>query len=420
MSKDRSNINWQEIQPDKKYNWLNEGMQDDFETFLSMGSKETKISNIINTETLFKNYGRGVATSRDTWAYNFNQASLEQNIKRTIETYNEQVFKWTHRLDKQTKIDDFVNYDDSKISWSRDLKLDLQRGRTGEFTSERIRKSIYRPFTKSYLYFDRILNEEVYVFPSIFPTPATEENRVMCASGVGAERPFAVLVSKIIPDLNFFGPGTVPQCFPFYTYDEDGTNRTENITDWSLQQYRNHYEDDSITKWDIFHYTYAVLHHPVYRERYAANLKRELPRIPYTPDFHIFAKAGKRLSEIHVNYEQQPEYPLKFIENPDLPLNWQVEKMRFNKDKTAIIYNDFLTLNGIPKEAFQYSLGNRSALEWVIDQYQVTTDKRSGIVNDPNRLDDEEYIVRLIRQVITVSLETVQIVNNLPSLGIAD
>lgn len=163
-----------------------------------------------------------------------------------------------------------------------------------------------------------------------------------------------------------------------------------------------------------------MLHHPVYRERYAANLKRELPRIPYTPDFHIFAKAGKRLSEIHVNYEQQPEYPLKFIENPDLPLNWRVEKMRFNKDKTVIIYNDFLTLNGIPKEAFQYRLGNRSALEWVIDQYQVTTDKRSGIVNDQNRLDDEEYIVILIRQVITVSLETVQIVNNLPSLGIAD
>lgn len=156
--------------------------------------------------------------------------------------------------------------------------------------------------------------------------------------------------------------GRQTQCFPFYTYDEDGTNRRENITDWSLQQYRNYYQDDSITKWDIFHYTYAVLHHPVYRERYAANLKRELPRIPYTPDFHIFAKAGKRLAEIHVNYEQQPEYPLKFIENPDLPLNWQVEKMRFNKDKTAIIYNDFLTLNGIPKEAFQYRLGNRSAL----------------------------------------------------------
>jgi predicted helicase len=158
----------------------------------------------------------------------------------------------------------------------------------------------------------------------------------------------------------------------------------------------------------------------VYRDRYAANLKRELPRIPYAPDFHAFVKAWLRLAEIHVEYEQQLEYPLKQIENEDLPLNWRVEKMKLTKDKTAIVYNEFLTLSGIPPESFNYRLGNRSALEWVIDQYQVTTDKRSGIVNDPNRLDDEEYIIRLIKQVITVSLETVQIVNALPSLGIPD
>ncbi|WP_329604075.1 type ISP restriction/modification enzyme [Planktothrix agardhii] len=228
--------------------------------------------------------------------------------------------------------------------------------------------------------------------------------------------PFLVQITNFIPSLDVGGrPG---QCFPFYSYDEDGTNRKENITDWSFEQFRNYYQDPTITKWDIFYYTYGLLHHPTYRERYAANLKRELPRIPYAPDFHGFANAGKQLADLHLNYEEKPEYPLKFIENDQVPLDWRVEKMKLSKDKTQIIYNEFLTLSGIPPEVFQYRLGNRSALDWVIDQYQIKTDKRSGIVNDPNRLDDEQYIVRLIGQVITVSLETVKIVDSLPDLGL--
>jgi predicted helicase len=216
------------------------------------------------------------------------------------------------------------------------------------------------------------------------------------------------LASESIADLNFFGPGTVPQWFPFYTYNEDGTNRRENITDWALEQFRSEYKDRLVTKWDIFNYVYAVLHHPLYRERYAGNLKRELPRIPFAPDFRAFADLGKRLAEIHVNYEQQPEYPLERIENPGVQLDWRVERMKLSKDKRSLIYNDFLTLSGIPPEVFEYRLGNRSALEWIIDQYQVCTDKRSGITNDPNRSDDPQYIVRLIGQVIAVSLETVK------------
>ena len=277
--------------------------------------------------------------------------------------------------------------------------------------------------------------------------------------------------------------------------------RRENITDWALQQFRSHYHDPSITKWDIFHYIYAVLHHPEYRERYAANLRRELPRIPFasatgaealekraddaalkrrsSTDIHAedrvtnsdgvnlddfaslddstsveerpfraasaskksralapvgpvaadasatkdvdvfreFVKAGQRLAEIHVHYEAQPEYPLTKTEKPGKQLDWRVTKMRLSKDKATLIYNDFLTLSGIPKETYDYRLGNRSALEWVIDQYQVSTDKRSGITNDPNRDDDPEYIVRLIGQVIAVSLETVRIVKSLPELS---
>jgi len=201
-------------------------------------------------------------------------------------------------------------------------------------------------------------------------------------------------------------------------YDGDGSNRRENITDWALEEFRKHYADSSITKWDIFHYTYALLHSPEYRESYAANLKHELPRIPFAPNFRAFADAGKRLAEFHVNYEQQPEYPLEQIWKPGSKLDMRVERMRLGKDKASLIYNDSLTLSGIPAETFEYRLGNRSALDWVIDQYQVSTDKRSGITNDPNREDDPEYILRLIGQVIFVSLETVKIVNALPELGI--
>jgi len=170
-----------------------------------------------------------------------------------------------------------------------------------------------------------------------------------------------------------------------------------------------------ITKWDIFHYTYGLLHHPEYREKYAANLKRELPRIPFAPDFRAFAEAGKRLADLHVNYEDQPEYGLETIETGPT-LDWKVEKMKLSKDKTQLIYNDFLTLAGIPPEVYEYKLGNRSALEWIVDQYRVKTDKRSGIVSDPNRADDPEYTVRLIKKVVTVSLETVKVVKELEKL----
>jgi predicted helicase len=207
---------------------------------------------------------------------------------------------------------------------------------------------------------------------------------------------------------------------PFYSHAEDGTNRGENITDWALEQFRSHYHDPSITKWDIFHYIYAVLHHREYRERYAANLRRELPRILFVDSFRDFAKAGERLADIHVNYEKQLEYPLTKTEKAGEKLDWRVTKMRLSRDKTSLIYNQFLTLSEIPKETYDYRLGNRSALEWVIDQYQVSTDKRSGITNNPNRDDDPQYIVRLIGQVISVSLETARIVSKLPELGIVD
>ena len=171
-----------------------------------------------------------------------------------------------------------------------------------------------------------------------------------------------------------------------------------------------------IEKGDIFHYTYALLHHPDYRTRFAANLKRELPRIPMAPAFRDYARIGAALMILHIQYEQQSEYPLERRETGQL--DWRVEKMALSKDKTQLKCNGFLTLSGIPPQVYDYRLGNRSALEWVIDQYRVSTDARSGIVNDPNRPDDPEYIVRLIGQVVTVSLETVKLVAELAALSI--
>ena len=420
------NIEWNPITPDQRYTWFTEGLHSEFETFIPLGTKETKAAKGEVDNVIFKIYSLGIVTARDAWAYNFNRNALTENISSMIDTYNEQVFKWERGATRNANVDNFVISDEKKIKWSRNLKRELKRRKIAEYTEPKVRSSLYRPFTKSFLFFDLIMNDEVSSFPSIFPTLETEaENRAICVSGIGSNKPFHSLMAKMIQCYDLLEK---TQCFPFYTYDADGTNRRENITDWALEQFRGYYEDDVITKWDLFHYVYGLLHHPDYRERYQANLKRELPRIPFAPDtgsesstnFWRFAKAGQRLSEIHVGYEDMPEYPLTFIETPDMPLDWRVEKMRFPKDKTQIVYNDFLTLDGIPPKALAYRLGNRSALEWIIDQYRVKEDKRSGIINDPNREDDPQYIVKLIGKVITVSLETVEIVKGLPKLGIPE
>ena len=409
-------IEWQNLQPDARHTWLTEGLHTEFDTFIPMGSKNVKAGKDDPVGVIFKTYSNGVKTNRDAWVYNFDRTVLTENIKKMIENYNAEVARWVQRTDREADLDDFVGSDDTKIKWSRDLKVKLERGTTPEYTEHKVRTALYRPFTKSNLYFDRTMNDVVSVFPSIFPTPETEtENQVIWLK-VGKEWPMFGLMVNQFPDQL---PQGGSQCFPFYTYDEDGTNRRENITDWALAQFQTHYRDDTITKWDIFHYNYGILHHPDYREKYAANLKRDLPHIPFINDFWEFAKAGARLSDLHVNYESQPEYSnLKFIQNQKVPLDWRVEKMKLSKDKTSLVYNNFLTITGIPIKAFDYRLGNRSALEWVIDQYRVKTHERSGIVNDPNRTDDPQYIVKLIGKVITVSLETVDIVNELPALDL--
>jgi predicted helicase len=412
-----ANVTWTEITPDSKNNWLTQNLRSDYASLLPLGDKSSK-SSAGDLASVFALYSNGNDSGRDDWVYNFDRTALRKNVEIFVDTYNSELDRWK-RAGSPKEIDKFLTSDPKRIKWTRNAKRDLRLGRTVEFKEERMRTAIYRPFSKRFLYTGKIFNKEVAQFARILPTAASEdENRILCIAGVGNRQQFGALAINAIPPLDIAFEKN--QCFPFYTYAEDGTHRRENITDWALEQFRSRYHDPSVTKWNIFHYIYAVLHHPEYRDRYAANLRRELPRIPFVDGFRDFAKAGGRLADMHVNYEEQLEYPLTKTEKAGEKLDWRVTKMRLSRDKTSLIYNQFLTLSEIPKETYDYRLGNRSALEWVIDQYQVSTDKRSGIANDPNREDDPQYIFRLIGQVITVSLETVRIIKELPGLRIPE
>lgn len=409
-----ANIEWQEIIPDSKNNWLNEGMNYDFDTFLSMGNKRETAD--ISKSVLFGTYSLGVSSKRDSIVYNFNSNTLGKGIKNFLDQYNSEVFRYQSEGFPKD-VDNFVDYD--KLKWSMGLKKRLKAGVRISYDDSKIRNSIFRPFSRNYIYFDKNVVDVSGFQSNFFPNADSErENIVIYVSDKGFRSNFSALATNKIAESHFCATTDSFQCFPFFVYNEDGSNRRENITDWALEKFQTQYNDKQISKWDIFYYTYALLHHSEYREKYEANLKRELPRIPYAPEFYKFVKAGKQLANLHINYETQAEYPLEMIENAAERVDWRVAKMHYNKDKTQIIYNDFLTLADIPPEAHEYRLGNRSALDWIVDQYQVSTDKRSGIINDPNREDDKQYIVKLIKRIVTVSLETMSIVKSLSEIEI--
>jgi len=433
-----SNVPWQPLTPDAKHNWLTAGGTDEFATLISIGSKATKSQKGTgDVEAIFKVYSNGVKTHRDDVVYDFDREKLTAEIRTFIDNYNGEVGRY-QRTPVKPDIDAFVNYD--RIKWSRDLKLDLQRGRYADFDESKIRTSLYRPFCKQHLYFDRILNEEVYVFPRIFPTLQTEqENRVICIVAAGNKSAFHCLMTKSIVDLHFTGDS---QCFPLYSYDEDGSNRRDNITDWALSQFRARYGDETITKADIFYYVYGMLHHPEYRRKFADVLKRELPRLPFVGEdtdaksplqpvergfrgevFWQFVEAGRKLADLHVNYETAAPYPLEAHYAPNAPARevYRVkDKMRLDKTRTVVTVNPHLSLRGVPPEAFAYKLGSLSALEWVLERYAVKKDGET-VTSDPNRWrtsvndDGERYIVELVKRVVTVSVETVKIVAALPA-----
>lgn len=401
-----ANLQWQELYPDARHTWLTGGLADDFGALMPLA---TRAGADDPGQVVFATHSLGVSTNRDRVVYGYDEAKLLARIDQLCDDFNAQANRYQLRGRPQD-LDGFVDY--SRIQWSSTLKRHLTSGALVRLDQAKVRPSLYRPFTRHLLYFDPVLIDRPAHLRSIFPDAVAEhDNRLICVQAVASSKPFHCLMTDRIPDLHVTGDS---QCFPFYTYAEDGTARRESITGWALERFRDHYRDITITKWDIFHYVYALLHHPTYRERYAANLRRDLPRVPLAPDFRAFAAAGERLSALHTGYESQPAYPLTWIENSGAALDYKVRKMRLSGDKRQIKYNEYLTLDGVPARALDYRLGNRSALEWVLDQYQVTTDPRSGILNDPNRPEDPQYILRLISQVITISLETVKIVEGLP------
>ncbi len=436
---------WLRIQPNASHDWLNQ-RDPIFSTFLPLGDKDDK-----STKTVFSTYSLGVVTNRDTWAYNTSRAAVEANIQRLIEAYNSERARYRDACigkgkDEIPEIESIIDSDLKRISWTRALKADAKRGKPLEFESQSLTTSMYRPFVKQWLYFNRRLNEMVYQMPKLFPS-AAHSNIVLSAMGSGATKDFSVLATSTLPDLEMIAKG---QCFSLYVYEKDapqegeligkqqegelvdGYRRRSAITDAILADFRKAYEA-KVTKEDIFYYVYGVLHSPEYRARFASDLKKMLPRIPYTrevADFWKFSKSGRDLAEWHLNYETVEPWPIQEHSNSlslDPAKDYLVQpKMNFGRkdkqvDKTAIIYNNRLTLTGIPLSAYDYVVNGKPAIEWIMERYQVTVDKDSGIRNDPNDWAREHqqprYIVDLLKRLVRVSMETMKIVNDLPAIN---
>ena len=410
VSGDMAGLEWQTLTPNARNNWLTEGIDEDFDAFLPLGTKSAKASFSPDIETVFRRYSNGVKTNRDEVVYDFERAKLADGVKGFIEIYNSEVARW-QASDRKTPVDDFVDY--SGMKWSRDLKLDLKRGHKAVFDEANIRPALYRPFCKQWLYFDRILNEEVYALPKAFPR-LDSENRVIVVSDLAHRSPFSALMTDCIPDLHLCASSDGFQCFPLYTYSPDGAERTENITAHALAGFRAAY-GEAVSKEDIFHFVYALLHHPTYRAKYAENLKRDLPRVPLWPlPFARVAEIGRELGDLHVGFESAPFHePLRPRDTRDKAmkergdkLSYRVEKMKWNADKTSLVLNPTLALDGFSPDLFAYKLGNRSALDWLVESLRVKTDARSGLASDPNRQGDPRYLLDLIRRVAHVAHRT--------------
>ncbi len=449
---------WRVITPDKHHDWIN--LRDDsFSEHISMGDKKDK-----DSISIFENYSRGLETARDPWIYNSSKQALLKNIKNTADFYNcemDRLSAMMKKSSKTTKIEEFIDTDPTKISWSSSLISNLQRLRKIDFKSVGIVTSVYRPFTKQWVYFDGMLNHRIGQMPRIFPD-ATAQNIVMSITGLGTPKNFTLIMVDSIPDIQLMPNG---QCFPLYLYDTeeigDSTNdgdlftstNTSNssapprdksasqrscrdaITDAGLAHFQKKYPKEKITKEDLFYYIYGLLHSPEYREKYADNLSKELPRIPAVKtaaDFRAFEKAGRDLARLHVDYEKVDLYPVELVTSPDKKKfsdqDFYVTQMRYakngkEKDLSTVIYNDHITIKGIPLEAYEYVVNGKPALDWIIERYCVKTDKDSGIVNDANLWATEteknpKYILELFCRVITVSLETMKIVKGLPGVGL--
>ncbi|WP_375643681.1 MULTISPECIES: type ISP restriction/modification enzyme [unclassified Bartonella] len=449
---------WQLITPDKHGDWIHQ-RDDSFNAFLALGVKRG------HDKKLFETYSCGIVTNRDAWAYNSSLEALGKNMSNMIAFYNSEVKRFNEAyghvdsIIREKAVDSFINADTSKISWSYHLKKKLLKAKLFPFDNNCLTQSLYRPFTKQWLYYNRSFNEMVSRIPRMFPIGQAVENQVIQITGIGARCGFSVLMSKDLPNLDAIEKG---QCFPRYIYEdteslknkkqsllftnsiEESTTadlqRRDAITDEGLEHFKAAYPNETITKDDLFYYIYGLLHSEDYRTRYAHNLCKELPRIPCVKsagDFWKFVTAGRELGHLHMNYEDVKPYPVTFkkgnpkvteISNPEK--FYYVTEIKFakagkEKDKSTVIYNNNIIMTDIPLEAYKYIVNGKPALEWVMGRQCVKTDKKSGIVNDANHyavetVGNPAYPLELFQRVITVSLETMKIVKNLPKLEIRE
>ena len=413
-------VSFEEISPDKQRNWLNL-TENDFESLMPIANKSTKLAKEQSKEkAIFRSFSFGVVTNRDDWVYADAVADVANRVRLLIETYSTDLA----RLGSSGRRRDVGSHVDTSIKWTRAVKQDLERGVKYEFSRDRIVPATYRPFVRRFLYFSPQLNEMPNLMPRYFGADGRRRARALVFTDPTSQKPFMSIAVDCCPDMHLVGAAAGSVVLPL-SVDDTGT-AIDNVTDWALDQFRKQYQpgrgkkDRPITKEAIFHYVYAVLHDPVYREKYAINLKREFPRIPFYPDFWLWADWGRTLIDLHIGYESVPTFPVKRVDNLDDKARKAglAPKAILKADKAAgrIIVDSETTLSGVPTAAWDYILGNRSALEWVLDQYKEKRPKDPTIrekFNTYRFADYKERVVDLLMRVTTVSVETTQIVNEM-------
>jgi len=429
---------WLPILPDQHNDWVRQ-RDDSFGEFVSLGDKR-----IGKSVAIFESYSNGVKTNRDAWVYNFSKSELKENVGRMAGYFNSEVARFQTARDRglSPEMDSFVNTDKTKIGWADDFKRYFQKELNLQCEADAFFTAIYRPFAKQWVYSDKYFNWSRYRMPLIFPN-GSSRNKVICVTGRGETVGFSAFMCDALPNFHTIASGL---CFPLYSYELpvnaglfDAVEVTENetlksgITDAGLQHFKNAYKGEAISKEDLFYYIYGLLHSEDYKKRYADNLSKELPRIPAVKkfaDFQAFSTAGRKLADLHINYETVAPYQVDIAGGALLladftDADYRVTQMKFasKADKTRVVYNHKITMSGIPLEAYDYVVNGKPALEWVMERQAVTTHKDSGIVNDANlwateTMGDASYPLNLFQRVITVSIETMKIVRALPRLDI--
>ena len=418
---------WREIAPDRHHDWIGQ-RSDEFQALYPLGSKDAKAGR--TDEAVFALFSNGYKSGRDVYVYNFSREACAENARKMVGDYTAALREWkASNGGAPGGVDGVARRHSANIRWDGKLKDSLRRKTGAAFSDAHIRRVAYRPFVAAWCYADNTFAQRAAQTGALFPD-GTGENRAICVPGIGSTKPFSALMVDTMPDLELISKG---QCFPRYRYerrnesqgelldDAGGLERVDNITDTALRAFRVRYADNAIGKDDVFDYVYGVLHAPDWRERFANDLAKDLPRVPLAADFHAFAEAGRQLAALHLDYETCTEFPLETVfsgSGEPRPEHFRIGEraMRFDDDeKTILRVNEHVSLRGIPPEAHGYTVNGRTPLEWLIDRYRIVRDRESGIVNDPNGwFGDPRELVAAIRRVVHVGMETVRIVAALP------